>query len=103
LSASVPSFSWETSLTELFRLLLEPDFEVLFPEEAGVGEAGCEDFLVAGDDAGAAVGGGDIGDADEGWGEKPGCASCGGRSPASRAPAFAGARVRRNISGWCAW
>ena len=55
----------EDDLVELFRLLFQRDFEVVFPEEFGVGEAGREYALVAGDDRAAAVARLDVGDADE--------------------------------------
>ena len=42
---------------------------IFFPEVAGVGQAGGEDFAVAGDDPRAAVARGDVGGADEGVGE----------------------------------
>ena len=59
----------EDDLVELLGLLLQRDLEVLLPEEFGVGEAGGEDSLVAGDDRCAAVGRVYIGGADEGGGE----------------------------------
>ena len=61
----------EDDLAELLRLVFERDLEVLLPEEFGVGEAGGQDLFVAGDDAGAAVGGFDVGGADEMGAEAP--------------------------------
>jgi hypothetical protein len=84
LSATVPSFSWKTIWPSFGPPGLERDLEVLFPEEAGVGQAGGQHFLVAGDDALAAVRRGDVGDADEG-----------GARVRFRAPAQAGAVAPR--------
>src|SRR6185369_13812591 len=54
---------------ELFGVLGERRLAVLLPEEAGVGQAGGEDLAVARHDPRAAIGGLDVGGADEGVGE----------------------------------
>ena len=83
----------ENDLIELLRMFIQRYLQILLPEEFGVGEAGGEDALVAGDDRRAAVIGVDIGDADE------------VRARARTACAALTSLLvrRRNISGWCAW
>jgi hypothetical protein len=54
---------------ELLRVVREAGLAVLVPEETRVGETCGEDLAVAVDYCGAAVGGFDIGGADEGVGE----------------------------------
>ena len=58
----------EDDLVELLRLVLQRDFQVVFPEEFRIRQASGEDFLVAGDDRRAAVAGLDVRGADEGGG-----------------------------------
>ncbi len=67
----VPSLLVEDDAVELGQPVLEFRLEVGLPEIAGVGKAGADDPLVAGDDRLAAIGRLDIGGEDEAIGETP--------------------------------